>query len=119
MHSAFACLCLLAFDSCSFVTASGSRPAASASDAYEQRLLEVVDRTVGPATDKFPRYTGASVHFSFRVDPVGQPSRVRAVAERASDRPIAQVVAEGIRAAHFPPPPPQLMIQQGASLVRR
>ena len=113
MRCAFACLCLLAFGSCLFANGSGLRHVPTPSEAYDQKVLEVVDRTVDPATDKFPAYIGASVHFSFRINPVGQPSHVQVFAERASDRPIAHVVGEAIRSTHFPPPPPQLMAQQG------
>jgi hypothetical protein len=110
---AFLYFCLFAFGSCSFFSTPPSRSVASASDAYEQRLLEVVDRTVGRATDKFPVYIGTAVHFSFRVDPAGRPSLVRVFAEQQSDLPTEQIVAQAIRTARFPPPPPQVMAQQG------
>jgi hypothetical protein len=113
MPRAFAYACLFALGSCSLASPSGSRRVATASDAYEQRVLEVVDRAVGPATDKLPQYIGARVHFSFRIDPARHLSRVRVFAERASDRPVAQIVAQAIRAAQFPPPPPKVMIEQG------
>jgi hypothetical protein len=113
MRRSLGYFCLFAFGLSSFAVAAGSRSVASASDAYEQRLLEVVDRVASDATDKFPAYIGASVHFSFRVDPAGRLSRVRVFAERPSDRPAAQVVAQAIRAAHFPPPTQQAMAEQG------
>jgi hypothetical protein len=113
MRSAFAYLCLVAFGSCSFASGSDSRRVSTPSGAYERRVLEVFDRAVGPATDKFPKYIGATVHFSFRIDPVGHLSRLRVFAERASDRPIAHIVAQAIRAAHFPPPPPEVLLEQG------
>ncbi|MFZ0917523.1 MAG: hypothetical protein WAN04_11560 [Candidatus Udaeobacter sp.] len=113
MPRAFAYACLFALGSCSLTSPSGSRRVATASDAYEQRVLEVVDRAVDPATDKLPQYIGARVHFSFRIDPAGHLSRVRVFAERASDRPVAQIVAQAIRAAQFPSPPPKVMAEQG------
>jgi hypothetical protein len=40
-------------------------------------------------------------------------SRVRVFAERPSDRPVAQIVVQAIRTADFPPPPQQVMVEQG------
>ena len=112
MFRAFAYTCLFALGSCSFASPPGSRRVVTATDAYERRVLEVVDRAAGPTTDKFPQYIGATVHFSFRIDPAGHVSRLRVFAERVSDRPIAQIVAQAIRAAQFPPPPPTVMVEQ-------
>jgi hypothetical protein len=95
------------------VACASEDESASASKAYERRVFEVFDRAVGPAADRFPAYIGAMVHFSFRVDPAGNVSRVRVFAERPSDRPVAQIVAHAIRTAHFPPPPQQVMVEQG------
>ena len=113
MPRAFVYACLFALGSCSSASPSGSRRVATAGDAYQQRVLEVVDRAVDPATDKLPQYIGARVHFSFRIDPAGHLSRVRVFAERASDRPVAQIVDQTIRAAQYPPPPPKVMVEQG------
>jgi hypothetical protein len=113
MRCAFAYLCLFSFGSCSFASGSGSRQVPTPSEAYDQRVLEVVDRAASDVTDRFPSYIGASVHFSFRVDAIGRVSRLRVFAERASDRPIAQIVAQAIQAALFPLPPPQVLSEQG------
>jgi|SRR6516162_494793 hypothetical protein len=99
--------------SCVFANASDSRSRDRATEAYHQRLSEIIDSTAGPATDKLTAYVGAMVHFSFRIDADGRVSRLRVVAERPSDRPAAQVVAQAIRAARFPPPSPQVIAEQG------
>jgi len=99
--------------SCVFASASDSRPRRRASEAYQQRLSEIIDSTAGPATDKLTAYVGASVHFSFRIDAAGRISRIRVFAEQASDRPAAQVLAQAIRTAHFPPPSAQVIAEQG------
>jgi hypothetical protein len=104
---------LLAVVSVVVVACASEDESASARKAYEQRVSEVFDRAVGPATDRFPAYIGAMVHFSFRIDPAGSVSRVRVFAERPSDRPVAQIVAQAIRIAHFPSPPQQVMVEQG------
>jgi len=104
---------LLVLASCAFASASDSRTRGRAIEAYHQRLSDIIDSTAGPATDKLTAYVGASVHFSFRIDAAGRISRLRVFAERASDRPAAAVVAQAIRAAHFPPPPPQILAEQG------
>ena len=113
MRCSLVYLCLFAFASCSFASRSGSRQIVTASETYDQRVLEVVDRAVSDATDRFPSYVGASVHFSFRLDAVDRVSRLRVSAERASDRSIARIVAQAIQAARFPPPPPQVLAKQG------
>jgi hypothetical protein len=96
-----------------FASASDSRPHSRATEAYHQRLSQIIDSTAGPATDKLTAHIGAMVHFSFRIDAAGRISRLRVFAERASDRPAAQVLAQAIRTAHFPPPPPQVIAEQG------
>ena len=111
MHRVLTMLLVLA--SCAFASASDSRTRARATEAYHQRLSVTIDSTAGPATDKLTAYVGASVHFSFRIDAAGRISRLRVFAERASDRPAAEVVTQAIRAAHFPPPPPQVIAEQG------
>jgi hypothetical protein len=113
MRRAFLCLCLFAFDSCSFVNPVSSRSVASPAGAYEHQVLRVVDRAVGRAIDKFPAYIGTAVHLSFRIDPAGRSSLVRAFAEQQADLPAADIVAQAIRTARFPPPPPEVMMQQG------
>jgi hypothetical protein len=112
MRRAFLCFCLFAFGSCSFVSLSHSRSVASASSAYEQQVLRVVDRAVARATNKFPAYIGTAIHFSFRIDPAGRSSLVRVFAEQQADLPAAEIVAQAIRKARFPPPPPEVMAQQ-------
>jgi hypothetical protein len=113
VRRAFGYFCVFAFGLSSFASAADSRSVASASDAYDQRLLGVVDRAASAATDRSPAYIGASIHFSFRIDPAGHVSRVRVFAERASDRRAAQIVARAIQTAHFPPPPAKAMVEQG------
>ena len=94
-------------------SASDSRARSGATEAYHQRLWEIIDNTPALAADKLTAYVGASVHFSFRIDAAGRISRLRVFAERASDRPVAAVVAQAIRTAHFPAPPPQVIAEQG------
>jgi hypothetical protein len=113
MRCAFIYLCLFAFGSCSFASSSGSRQVPTASETYDQRLLEIVDRAASEATDPFPALVGANVHWSFRIDPAGRLSRVRVFGDRPSDHHAAELLAQAIRAAHFPPPPPQAMQEQG------
>jgi hypothetical protein len=104
---------LLLFASCPLASASDSRTFGRATEAYHQRLSEIIDSTPALAADKLTAYAGASVHFSFRIDAAGHISRLRVFAERASDRPAAAVVAQAIRTTHFPPPPPQVIAEQG------
>ena len=111
MHRVLAVLLVLA--SCAFVGASDSHTHGRATEAYHQRLSDIIDSTAALAPEKLTAYSGASIHFSFRIDAAGRISRLRVFAERASDRPAAQVVAQAIRAAHFPPPPPQVIAEQG------
>jgi hypothetical protein len=94
-------------------SASDSRTRGRASEAYHQRLSEIIDSTPALAADKLTAYVGASVHFSFRIDAAGRISRLRVFAERVSDRPAAAVVGQAIRTAHLPPPPPQVIAEQG------
>lgn len=77
----------------------------------------MIDRAASDATDKFPSYIGASVHFSFRHDAIGRVSRLRVFSERASDRRIAQVGARSIQAAHFSATTTASAIGAEASLV--
>jgi len=111
MHRLLTALMVLA--SCAFATASDSHTRGRATEAYYQRLSDIIDSTAGLAPEKFTAYLGASIHFSFRIDAAGRISRLRVFAERASDRPAAQVVAQAIRVLNFPPPPPQVIAEQG------
>ena len=96
-----------------YVSASDLRTRSPASEAYHQRLSDIIDSTPELASEKLTAYVGASVHFSFRIDVAGRISRLRVFAERASDRPAAQVVAKAIRTARLPPPPPPVIAEQG------
>lgn len=104
---------VLLFTSCALASASDSRTRGGATEAYHQRLSQIIDSTPVLAADKLAAYLGASIHFSFRIDAAGRISRLRVFAERASDRPAAAVVAQAIGTAHFPPPPPQVIAEQG------
>jgi hypothetical protein len=84
-----------------------------ATEAYHQRLSDIIDSTPALEADKLTAYAGASIHFSFRIDATGRISRLRVFAERVSDRPAAAVVAQAIRTTHFPPPPSQVIAEQG------
>jgi hypothetical protein len=110
MHRALALLFALA--SCGFVNASDLRPR-TATEAYHQRLSNIIDSLPALALEKLPTDAGASIHFSFRIDAAGRISRLRVFAERPSDRAAAQIVAREIRAARLPPPPPQVIAEQG------
>ena len=104
---------LFALASSGFVSAAGLPTHSPATEAYHQRLSDIIDSSVALAPEKLTAYVGASVHFSFRIDAAGRISRLRVFAERASDRPAAQVVGQAIRAARLPPPPPQVIAGQG------
>jgi hypothetical protein len=104
---------LLLFASYALASASDSQTRSRATEAYNQRLWEIIDSTPALAADKLTSYLGASIHFSFRIDAAGRISRLRVFAERASDRPVAAAVAQAIRTAHFPPPPPQVIAEHG------
>ena len=102
---------ILVLASCAFAGASDSRTRGRATEAYHQRLSDIIDSTPTLAAEKLTAYGEAAVHFSFRIDAAGRISRLRLFAERSADRPVAQA----IRAAHFPPPPPQVIAEQGHS----
>ena len=111
MHRAVTLLLVLV--SSGLVSASDLRTRSPATEKYHQRLSDIIDGTPGLAPEKLSAYAGAAVHFSFRIDAAGRISRLRVFAERASDRRAAQVVAQAIRSARFPPPPPQVIAEQG------
>jgi hypothetical protein len=102
-------LVLLAFG---VVSASDLRARTSASAEYRERLSQIIDSLPALASDRLVAYGGASIHYSFRIDAAGRISRLRVFAERASDRPAAQVVAQAIRAARLPPPPRNVIAEQ-------
>jgi hypothetical protein len=104
---------ILVLASCAFASASNSRTRGRATETYHQRLSDIIDSTPTLAAEKLAAYGGAAVHFSFRIDAAGRISRLRVFAERSADRPAAQIVAQAIRAAHFPPPPPQVIAEHG------
>ena len=104
---------ILVIASCAFASASDSRTRGAATEAYHQRLSDIINSAPALAAEKVTAYGGAAVHFSFRIDAAGRISHVRVFAERPADRPAAQVVAQAIRAAHFPPPPSQVIAEQG------
>jgi hypothetical protein len=104
---------VLVFTSCALAGASDSRTRGGATEAYHQRLSQIIDSTPVRAADKLTAYLGASIHFSFRIDAAGRVSRLRVFPERASDGPAAAVVAQAIRTAYFPPPPQQVIAEQG------
>ena len=111
MYRAVALLFVLA--SSALVSAAELQTRSPATEAYHQRLSNMIDGLPALTREELAAYGGASVHYSFRIDAAGRVSRVRVFAERASDRPAAQVVAQAIRAAHLPPPPPQVIAEQG------
>jgi hypothetical protein len=111
MHRAVILLFVLV--SSGLVSASDLRTRSLATEKYHQRLSDIIDGAPGLASEKLSAYAGAAVHFSFRIDAAGRISRLRVFAERASDRPAAQVVAQAIRSARFPPPSPQVIAEQG------
>jgi hypothetical protein len=84
------------------VSASDLRTRTSASAEYRERLSQIIDGSPALAPERLVAYGGASIHYSFRIDAAGRISRLRVFAERASDRPAAQVVAKAIRAARLP-----------------
>jgi hypothetical protein len=111
MHRAVTLLSVLA--SSVVVSASDLRTRSPATEAYHQRLSEIIDSSPALTREKLAAYGGAAVHYSFRIDAAGRISRLRVFAERASDRPAALAVAQAIRAARLPPPPPQVIAEQG------
>jgi hypothetical protein len=111
MHRAVALLFVLA--SSGFVNAADLRTRSPATEVYHQRLSDIIDSLAALTPEKLAAYGGAAVHYSFRIDAAGRISRLRVFAERASDRPAAQVVAQAIRTAHLPPPPTQVIAEQG------
>ena len=111
MHRAIALLFVLA--SSGFVSATDLRTRSPATEAYHQRLSDLIDGLAALTGERLAAYGGASVHYSFRIDAAGRISRLRVFAERPSDRPAAQVVAQAIRTAHLPPPPPRVIAEQG------
>lgn len=110
MRSAVTLLFMLAL--CGVASASESRIRDPASEAYRQRLSEIIDSLPALAAEKLAAYSAASIHYSFRIDAAGRISRLRVFAERASDRPAAQIVAQAIRAARLPPPSQQVIAEQ-------
>ena len=110
MHRAVTLLFVLA--SSGVVSASDLRTRSPASDAYRERLSQIIDSAPALAPEKLTAYFGASVHFSFRIDAAGRISRLRVFADRPSDRSAAQVVAQAIRTMRLPPPPPQVTAEQ-------
>ena len=104
---------LFVFASAGFISASDLRPRKPPTEAYNQRLSDIIDSLPALDRDKFSAYGGASIHFSFRIDAAGRISRLRVFAERPSDRPAAQIVAQSIRAARLPPPSSQVIAEQG------
>jgi len=111
MYRAVTLLLLLAASG--FANASDLRTRTPASDGYYRRLSEIIDSSPALTSEKLAAYATAAIHYSFRIDAAGRISRVRVFAERASDGPAAQAVAQVIRAAHLPPPPPQVIAEQG------
>jgi hypothetical protein len=111
MHPAVTLLFMLA--SSGLLSASDLRSRSPATDAYRQRVWEIIDGLPALAAEKLTAYGGAAVHISFRIDAAGRISRLRVFAERPSDRPAAQVVAQAIRAARLPPPPSRVIAEQG------
>ena len=111
MHRAVVLLFVLAASA--LVSAADLRTRSPATEAYHQRLSDVIDGLPALTREKLAAYGGASIHYSFRIDAAGRISRLRVFAERASDGPAAQVVASAIRTAHLPPPPPQVIAEQG------
>jgi hypothetical protein len=111
MHRAIAFLFVLA--SSGFVSEADLRTRSPATEAYHQRLSDIIDNSAALTPEKLAAYGGAAVHYSFRIDAAGRISRLRVFAERAADRPAAQIVAQAIRTAHLPPPPPQVIAEQG------
>ncbi len=111
MHRAVALLFVLASSGC--MSAADLRTRTPPTEAYHQRLSDIIDSLAALTPEKLAAYGGAAVHYSFRIDAAGRISRLRVFADRASDRPAAQVVAQAIRSAHLPPPPPQVIAEQG------
>ena len=110
MHRAVSLLFVLS--AFGVVSASDLRTRTSASAEYRERLSQIIDSSAALAPEKLVAYSGASIHYSFRIDAAGRISRLRVFAERASDRPAAQIVAQAIRAASLPPPPSQVIAEQ-------
>jgi hypothetical protein len=111
MHRAVVLLFVLAASA--LVSAADLRTRSPATEAYHQRLSDVIDGLPALTREKLAAYGGASIHYSFRIDAAGRISRLRVFAERASDGPAAQVVARAVRTAYLPPPPPQVIAEQG------
>ena len=103
---------LFALSAFGVVSASDLRTRTSASAEYRERLSQIIDSSPSLAAERLVAYGGASIHYSFRIDAAGRISRLRVFAERGSDRPAAQVVAQAIRAARLPPPPRQVIAEQ-------
>jgi hypothetical protein len=110
MHRVLLLLFLLA--SSRFISASDLYPR-TATEIYHQRLADIINELPVLEREKLPAYGSASVHFSFRIDAAGRVSRLRVFAERPSDRPTAQIAARAIRAVRLPPPPRQVIAEQG------
>ena len=75
---------ILVLASCEFAGASDSRTRGRATEAYHQRLSDIIDSTPTLAAEKLTAYGGAAVHFSFRIDAAGRISRLRLFAEEIS-----------------------------------